>query len=150
MTTSLTITQGLPGSGKSTWARRQAEANANRGIETILVSRDDIRAMIHPQPWPYGDKAWEDRCTGVQKAIIGHALVEGLSVIVHDTNLRQGDVNGWHDYAKQLGVVLHLVDFTWVPLSTCIGRDMARPEPVGADVIQQMHDRYQAWAGATR
>lgn len=149
-TPTLTITQGLPASGKSTWARLRAQGNANLGFETILVSRDDIRAMIHPQPWPYGDKAWEDRCTGVQVAIIDHALSNRMNVIAHDTNLRQGDVASWRDFASELGVELEIVDFTWMTVEACIERDAARPNPVGAEVIQRMHDSYQAWAGAGR
>ncbi|MFW6147935.1 MAG: adenylyl-sulfate kinase [Thermodesulfobacteriota bacterium] len=41
---------GLPGSGKSTIAREVEELLSNSGIETIILSMDQIRTIITPEP----------------------------------------------------------------------------------------------------
>lgn len=132
--TTLTITRGLPGSGKSTWARTQPGWRVNR---------DDLRDMLTAN-WRHGDQAHEDRLTRVQRAAIRELLAEGVDVIVDDTNLRPDVVRRLRQIAQCFYAEFVVEDFTHVPLETCLARDAARPNPVGADVIRGMHTRYLA------
>lgn len=127
----LTITRGLPGSGKSTWARTQPG---------VRVNRDDLRAMLRPAPWPWGDRAAEDMCTVAQHSQIAGLLAAGHDVICDDTNLHPSTVQTLADLAERCGAVVRTVDFMSVPLGTCIARDAVRPEGqrVGADKIRAM------------
>lgn len=68
----LTLTRGLPGSGKSTWAKAQTLSRPN----TVRVNRDDVRAMLLPE-WPHGDTGWEWTCTLAQYAQIRARLEAG-------------------------------------------------------------------------
>ena len=78
----LTITRGLPGSGKTTWARQQGGA--------VRVNRDDLRRMLHGGPIGLG---WaEVQVTLAQRALIEALLRAGLNVISDDTNLRRSVV----------------------------------------------------------
>lgn len=135
--TTLTITVGLPGSGKSTWAKQQPG---------VRVNRDDLRAMLVAGPWPHGDRAAEDMCTVAQHAQISALLGAGIDVICDDTNLRPDVVRALTDLAERAGAVVRVVDLTGVPVEECIRRDALRPEGerVGADRIQAMWDRYVA------
>ncbi len=130
----LYITRGLPGSGKSTWARQQPG--------TVRVNRDDLRAMLHGG---HTGEGWAERqVTAVQHAAVEALLKSGQSVICDDTNLRGKTVKDLAAIASECGATAEIVDFTHVPLEVCLERDAQRPGSVGAEVIQRMHERYLA------
>jgi predicted kinase len=135
----LTLTRGLPASGKTTWAKDQTAAVPC----TVRVNRDDIRAMLLPV-WPHGDPVWEWRCTVAQHAQIRALLETGTNVICDDTNLTDDAVWSLLYLARCAGAQVHVKDFTDVPVQVCIERDAARPDPVGAAVIERMWADYQA------
>jgi len=134
--TTLTITRGLPGSGKTTWARQQPGA--------VRVNRDDLRRMLHGGPIGLG---WaEKQVTVAQRAQIDALLREGVNVICDDTNLRGRVVRELAEVAYGAGATVVIQDFTDVPLEECIARDALRQgdSQVGEDVIRGMHQRYLA------
>lgn len=126
------ITTGLPGSGKTTWARERA---AGMGDIAMLTSRDDIRKMIGC--FPVGTKEQENLVSKIQDDSIVQGVKAGMTVFIHDTNLNQKSPKR----IKRLfdGDVEFLVsDHTNVPVEECIRRDALRENPVGAGVIRQM------------
>jgi predicted kinase len=136
----LTITRGLPGSGKTTWARGQ------RGH--VRVNRDDLRRMMHGGPLLMG---WsETQVTLAQHAQVAALLRAGVNVICDDTNLRRETVRDLRRLGRECGAEVVIRDFTEVPLEVCIARDATRPpdERVGEETIRGMHRRYLA--GRTR
>lgn len=137
--TTLTITRGLPGSGKSTWARQQQETKPG----LWRVNRDDLRAMLVPA-WAFGDQNDEDLLTVVQHRAVHALLYNGIDVIVDDTNLSDRAVKGLREVADDNGATFVIQDFTGVPLETCLARDAARPNPVGEQVIRRMWHTYLA------
>lgn len=137
----LTVTRGLPGSGKSTWAREQQANNP----KLWRVNRDDLRAMLRPT-WIYGNADAEGWCTAAQYGAIRDLLDANADVVVDDTNLMPEVVDMYRKLAKAYGAEFEVKDFTEVPLEDCIERDAARPEPVGEEVIRRMHDKYLAGA----
>jgi predicted kinase len=77
--TTLTITRGLPGSGKTTWARQQVGA--------VRVNRDDLRRMLHGRHLGYARA--EAQVTVAHRALVAALLEAGVNVICDDTNLSQ-------------------------------------------------------------
>jgi len=132
----LTITRGLPGSGKTTWAKAQPRA--------VRVNRDELRTMLHGG-WT-GDGPQEVQVTLAQHAAIEALLRKGIDVICDDTNLRAKVVRELADLASECGADVELKDFTHVSLETCVERDAARAEgeQVGEAVIRRMYERYLA------
>lgn len=130
----LTITRGLPGSGKTTWAKTQQDA--------LRVNRDELRRMLHGG-WR-GDGRAEKQVTRAQHAAIGGLLRAGAHVISDDTNLSGQAVRALTRLAEEAGAQVEVVDFTNVPLETCLRRDAERAEGerVGEQVIRRMHERY--------
>jgi predicted kinase len=138
----LTITVGLPGSGKSTWARQQQALDPN----LWRVNRDDLRAMTKAV-WPYGKPEaadHEDLLTAVQLTTVRVLLDSGVDVVVDDTHLVAETVQVWSRLAARAGAHFAIQAFTHVGLEECIARDAARDKPVGAEVIRRMHSQYLA------
>jgi|KBSSwiStaDraftv2_1062776.scaffolds.fasta_scaffold258128_2 predicted kinase len=132
----LTITRGLPGSGKTTWAKAQPRS--------VRVNRDELRRMMHGG-WT-GDSPEEMQVTVAHRAAIEALLRKGIDVICDDTNLRARVVRELAELAEECGASVLLKDFTHVSLETCLERDAARAEGerVGEAVIRRMYERYLA------
>jgi predicted kinase len=137
---SLTITRGLPASGKTSWAREQA------GL--VRVNRDDLRTMMH------GGRVADDTLRGraekevtqAHHAAIDALLLGGAQVVCDDTNLRGRVVRELAELAAKHGASFAVRDFTDVPVDECVRRDALREGPghVGEDAIRSMHQRYLA------
>lgn len=77
----ITLLSGVPGSGKSYWAKN------NKTDNTIIVNRDAIREMLHGS-YKSGDK--ENFITDVVYAIISHGIHMGYDIIVDETFVKRG------------------------------------------------------------
>jgi predicted kinase len=131
------LTTGLPGSGKTTWAKAKRKAAGDR---IVLTSRDDIRKMLGC--FPVGTKEEEDLVSKIQDNVIVSAVKAGKSVVVHDTNLNSKSPTR----IKKLfdgDVEFAIADFTEVPVEVCIERDAQRENPVGEKVIRNMARQLQ-------
>jgi predicted kinase len=128
--------KGLPGSGKTTWAREYMKENT----WVRRVCKDDIRAMIGGEYCGPN----EDAVIAIRNKVIDLLLNEGYWVIVDDTNL-----NNRHLVAIQNLCSKHGAKLRWevlhTPLEVCIERDAQRPTPVGEKRIREMDEQ---WNGA--
>lgn len=129
------MTLGLPGSGKSTWAREYQQ----KYPETVLVNKDELRAMLHQS---VHSKARENYVLKVRDSIIEKALADGKTVIVHDTNFHESHPARLKELAAAGGAQFEVRDFTHVPLEECIRRDQKRANYVGEKVIKKMYKQY--------
>lgn len=142
------MTKGLPGSGKTTWAKKYLEENP----ETVLICKDDLRAMMFNSAWT-GNR--ERIILLARDMIITTALMEGKSVVVHDTNLAPKHEQRLRELVKQHNSVLTpngsgklpksefiIQDFTDVPIEQCIKQDLLRFNSVGEKVIRNMYKSF--------
>lgn len=134
----LIITRGIPGSGKSTWARKYQEAHPG----TKRVNRDDLRSMVDNSVW---SKVNEGHITTLQRMMIQHLLSAGCTVIVDDTNLDKGTTNALERVAIGVfaDVEIEYKDFFHVPMEVCMARNAERtgnarvPEIVIRDMFKK-------------
>ncbi len=144
MSGKVSITVGLPGSGKTTAAEN---IQMSEGMDKVqLVSRDDLRHLLFRSSGVLNSKD-ENRISKVQKDIVKGALKEGKHVIVHDLNLRERYRKQWADIANQHGAEFDIIDLTQVPLETCIDRNVLRMNRgeryVPEEVIKDMANKFK-------
>lgn len=91
------MTIGLPGSGKSTWAR-----NKIQGSRTVVISRDEIRKMIFGGVYKY-DVTIEAMVKDMATACARSALCDDYDVILDETSLPKSKRMFWVDIFKREG-----------------------------------------------
>lgn len=124
--------KGLPGSGKTTYAKTLV----NKGW--VRVNKDDLRAMLHDSSF---SKPNEEFVLKTRNDIIVRALTAGQNVVVDDTNLDPKHT----DTFRNLAIVFEAdyeEKFFDVDVRECLRRNALREKPVPQRVIYQMYDRY--------
>lgn len=129
---------GLPGAGKSTWAKSEM---AKHPGSYVRVNKDDMRLQLHDGRWSRDNEKF---VLFVRDFIIVEALRAGKHVIVDDTNLAPKHEERLRYLAGQNGAHLEVVDFRDVPIEVCIERDLKRLVSVGEKVIREMHAQFLA------
>lgn len=135
--TMLMVTVGLPGSGKTRAARFLQECFDN---PCVLVSRDDIREnRFGVQGIAEG---LEDMVTQFEEQDVISALKAGFDVIVHDMNLRVKYRRRWAEIAAAHGATYKQLDFTHIPLESCLNNNLKRDRQVPESVINDLHRKF--------
>lgn len=143
--TTLIITRGLPGSGKTTWARSWvAEAPESRA----RVNRDDLRQVLFGRDAPL-PVALERQLSFAQQGAVRGLLREGSSVVVDDMHLRAEYVKAWGRLALDNGSEFEVMEsFLDVSVDECVRRDAERGAAggrmVGGDVIRDLNLRFRS------
>lgn len=128
------ILQGIPASGKSTFAREFLKEHP----DYIRVNRDDIRRML-------GDYWKPDRETFVSSceyAIILNAMDYGYNIIVDDTNLNPKTISKWKATAEYKNYDIEFKRFH-ISLDEALERDKNREHPVGEEVVKRFYYKYE-------
>jgi predicted kinase len=138
------ILRGLPASGKSTWAKKEAEQQKNLGNETIIINNDSIRIELNQGkevPWT---PKFEKKVRALRFERMERALKGGFDIIVDNTHLNYKTLNSLKTWLKQNfpHVIIVEKSFLDVSIQECIDRDKAREERgepfVGTEVIMKM------------
>lgn len=127
------ICRGLPGSGKSTFARNFAENNP----DYVRVNRDDLRNM-RGKYWLPKD---EDLISKMCIVLYEQAAANKKNLIIDDTNLHEDRFKQLSLFLEAHGYEVEVKHFDLAP-EKCIENDLKRPNSVGAKVIWDMYDRY--------
>lgn len=139
----IVYTVGLPRSGKSTWAKNYVRELQDKGVNVVDIELDEMRQEFGLEPGEsHGDKF--QRVLNVRKSRIKQYLEKGYVVVLSDTNLTHKATKEIYNFEKE-GLARHIkrVDFTHVPLETCIERDLKCKEKgeryVGEGVIRRLY-----------
>jgi hypothetical protein len=97
--------------------------------------------MAHAGRWK-GNKT-EQHIKALRNQLIAYGLETGMDVIVDDTNLSERTLAEIRWFIRE-GVEFSIQDFTFVPLETCIKRDLLRSKSVGEAAIRRMHKDFLA------
>ena len=101
----LVVLVGLPGAGKSTFARRLAPL-----IDAVILESDALRRLLFGAPQHAENES--KRLFRAIQAVTFRLLLDGRSVIVDATNLRETHRKPYVDIAAKTGARLHVVHLT--------------------------------------
>jgi predicted kinase len=101
----LVITVGLPGAGKSTFARRLAPL-----IDAVILQSDVLRRLLFTTPLHAGDES--KRLFRAIQGATQRLLLDRRSVIVDATNLRETHRRPYREIAARTGARLQVVHLT--------------------------------------
>ncbi len=141
-------TLGLPGSGKSYWAKQFVKDNPN----FVRVNKDDIRVAMRKEKGKAEDvRVNESEVIARETDLILNALKSGKSVVSDNTHLNPSHIkeryprliNENNLYGKVKVVVKSFLD---VPFEVCVERDKGRSgiESVGFQVIERMWKEWRS------
>jgi predicted kinase len=141
----LRITRGLPGSGKTTYARKWVAEDPRTRAR---VNRDDIGVQLHGERFYHDRDLMQDTekaITIAQHAAIGQLLQRGWDVICDDTNLPGRTARDLRAIAVRNGADFEIHDMLDVPLDTVYAQNLDRvgtPAFVPEHKIAEMAKRH--------
>ncbi|MBE9156091.1 AAA family ATPase [Nodosilinea sp. LEGE 06152] len=132
---------GIPGSGKSTWARDFVLAHPRYRI----VSTDAVRAELYSDEAVQGDwrRIWRQVVAQWQQGVAAIQRGELDGVIYDATNARRRNRREAIAAARQIGFTSITLVWFDVPLSLAIDRNRGRSRQVPTNIIATMHRQLQ-------
>lgn len=136
------LTQGAPGSGKSTWATNYVKDNPGY----YILSRDDYRESLFGLDARNEYKYSKAREKAVTVSQIGSAselfhLESTKGVIIADTNLNEITIENWRKVAEARGFKFEIVRFD-VPWTELVRRNTYRGERAAPiDVLRSFYSK---------
>ena len=130
------LTQGIQGSGKTTWAKAWVAEDPKHRIR---INNDDITSM-----WgqPFGTPGLYERLKDTRVYMICRAIFEGLDIVIDNMNLSNSSLKEIQTITENNDYVIEYKDFTKVPLEVCIERDSKRENPIGEKIIRDTYNKY--------
>ena len=143
MSKQVIVCRGLPGSGKSSWAKEFVSKNPNSWKR---INLDELRAMFDNS---HQSKGNEKFVKAMRDLLIIEALKDGKNVISDNTHLSPKSVNHIRQLVQKFnkdnnGDVQVEEKFFDVPVEECIKRDLKRPNSVGQKIIMEMYNLFLA------
>lgn len=129
----IVILQGVPASGKSTYAKELHEANKN----CVIISMDALRESRGS----YWIPEQESYIAEVEEFQVISALKNGLIPVIDDTNLNPKTIAKWEALAAKEGATIEYKKFI-IDYETACKRDEQRGNKVGRKVIESFFKKY--------
>lgn len=139
------VLQGIPASGKSTWAKTWVEENKEHRVR---FNRDDIRNMLGS----YWVPSREGLINAIYHSFLNEAMLGGYDIVIDNMNLNQktiaeieSRVKSFNEWIKQFPMDLEYeieYHFFNTPLEECIRRDSLRDNPIGEETIRKIYEKY--------
>lgn len=141
------ICQGLPASGKTTWAKEWVKEEPTRRVR---FNRDDVRNMLGKY-WVPGR---ENLIDSIYDSFMNEAMLAGYDIVIDNMNLNDKTIKEIQRYVGEFNdwIRLSVLDihydiefkkFLDVPLETLLERDSKREHPIGEKVIRDLYTKYR-------
>lgn len=136
------LTQGIQGSGKSTWAKKWVEEDP---VHRVRWNNDDCRRMCGP----YSVLERESFITSTRHSFIHKAMIDKKDIVIDDMNLNTRTTEYYEKIVKAYNdqntdkYVLEYKQFFNISVDECILRDSMRPNPIGEKIIKSTYRKYR-------
>ena len=127
------VLQGVPASGKSTFAKSLVLKDKSY----VIVSRDAIREARGE----YWIPEHEDYISDIEEFEIRSAIKHNLNPIIDATNLNPKTIAKWKNLAEELNVNIEFKMFE-IDFATALERDSKRERSVGKKVLERFFRDY--------
>ena len=142
------ICRGIPGSGKSTWAKQWVQQSPKKRIR---INYDDMRMMFgeywvpHRENFPF--------LKDIRNGILRDAIYNDFDVVIDNMNLNPKEINDIRYQVQEIcyerscregynvQYEIEFMDFK-TPLEECIKRDSKRLNKIGAEKITEIYNKY--------
>lgn len=139
MMKTIIMMKGLPGSGKSTWAKKFMNKQPKNSWKRI--NKDTLRECFDHGVYTSGN---EDLIIKARNVLMELFLEEGKNVIIDDTNLHPKHEVYIKGIANKYNASFKIKSFEHVSIEDCIRNDLKRLNSVGEKVIRDMHSKIVA------
>lgn len=141
------VLQGLPASGKSTWAKTWVKEDPKHRVR---FNRDDIRNMLGE----YWVPTREHLINSIYDAFLEESMEFDYNIVLDNMNLNKKtlreieriveDRNRWNkEVDRDIQYEIEYKTFFDTSLETCIERDSKRENPVGEKAIRDIYNKYK-------
>jgi predicted kinase len=124
------LTIGLPGCGKTTWAKEYVAHAFNEGKQVHRINNDDIREELNGGTFDHATwtPKFENKVRKLRFERMTEALKAGEDIIVDNTHLNTKTLANLKTWLKQNfpHVIVEEKNFCDVPLQVCLDRNAAR------------------------
>ena len=127
------VLQGVPASGKSTWAKEFVKNEKS----WVIVSRDEIREATGKYWVPEREKYISE----VEEFQIRSAIKNNLNVVIDATNLNPKTIDKWNNLAKELNAEIEYKLFP-IDIKIALERDKNRERSVGKKTLLRFFEKY--------
>lgn len=126
------ICVGIPGSGKSTWAKKEV---AKDPLKWLRISNDDFRAMANGSVF---STDYEKLVSHFRKYLIREGLKRNLNIIVDNVNIDSRHYKDVCEIASSINKDIQVFEKVFfIDKEEAIKRDSLRESKVGSDVIER-------------
>lgn len=160
------FTIGIPGSGKSTWARQflATEQAKNPDAACVEINRDNIREQLVKEKlpnavginlWQHWKWKWEKDVTKIENQLIDGAIAHAAGstrdtyVVISNMNINEKTRVSMQAKFRDAGFDIEEQLFP-ISYTEAVRRDTYRANTVGADVVYKMYRQYQEQFGNQR
>lgn len=141
------VLQGIPASGKSTWARQWVSEDPEHRVR---FNRDDIRNMLGV----YWVPSREGLINNIYNTFIHDAMIGQYDIVLDNMNLNkktldeiEKEVRDFNEFGKTVSTdfeyQIEYKSFLDIPLEVCIERDSKRESPIGEKTIRSIYAKYK-------
>lgn len=136
------LTQGIQGSGKSTWAKKWVEEDP---INRVRWNNDDCRRMCGS----YWIPERESFITTIRNNFIHLAMINKKDIVIDDMNLNSKTIAHYEKVVNEHNTycdnkyIIEYKQFFDVSVEECVRRDSFRDNPVGEKIIKSTYRKYR-------
>ena len=131
------LMQGIPGSGKSTWAKEWVSKDTEHRVRW---NRDDIRNMLGK----YWIPSREALITTLENEFVVEAVKKGYDIVIDNMNLNPKILPLYTKLVNRIDDSYEIiVEKVNTPLEVCLERDKKRENSIGTNVIINIYNIYK-------